>query len=97
MSVQGYTAVPVSVCLTMGVYRPISMYTQVNTFKKVNLWGAWVAQVVEGPNLDFGSGHNLTVLEFKSCIWLCADSVEPAWDSQSPSLCVSLSVSLKNK
>ena len=57
-------------------------------------WGAWVAQT-----LDFGSGPDLTVREFQPRVWLCADSVEPAWDSLSLSLCPSparaLSLSLK--
>ena len=35
---------------------------------------------------DFGSGHDLTVLEFESHMGLSADSREPAWDSPSPSL-----------
>ena len=26
-------------------------------------WGAWVAQLVERPTLDFGSGHDLKVCE----------------------------------
>ena len=43
--------------------------------------------------LDFGSVHNLTVREFKPCVGLSADSVEPAWDSLSLSLSsVSISV-----
>ena len=45
-----------------------------------------MAQSVKGPTLDFGSGHDLRVPEFKPRVGLCADSVEPAWDSLSPSL-----------
>ena len=48
--------------------------------------GTWLAQSVEHPTLDFGSGHDLTVHEFKPRVRLCADSTEPAWDSWSPSL-----------
>ena len=48
--------------------------------------GAWVAQLVKRPTLDFGSGQDLTVPEIEPCVGLCADSVEPAWDSFSPSL-----------
>ena len=44
-------------------------------------WGAWVVQLVERPTLDFSSGHDLTVREIKPCMGLCADTVEPAWDS----------------
>ena len=49
-------------------------------------WGAWVAQLVKHPTLDFGLGHDFMVHEFEPCIGLCADSVEPAWDSFSLSL-----------
>ena len=45
---------------------------------------------VERPTLDLGSGRDLTVREFKPRIGLCAGSVEPAWDSLSPSLSLSL-------
>ena len=48
--------------------------------------GTWLAQLVKRWALDFSSGHDLTVHEFEPCIRLCADSVEPAWDSLSPSL-----------
>ena len=34
---------------------------------------------------DFSSGHDLEVHEFKPGIRLCADNVEPAWESLSPS------------
>ena len=53
--------------------------------------------------LDFSSAHDLVVHEFEPCVGLCADSVEPARDSLSPSasflhlslLAHSLSLSLK--
>ena len=45
-----------------------------------------MAQWVKCPTLDFSSGHDLTVCEFDPRIRLCADSVEPAWDSLSPYL-----------
>ena len=45
--------------------------------------GTWVAQSVKCLTLGFGSGHDLAVHEFKSHIGLCADSVEPSWDSLS--------------
>ena len=48
-------------------------------------WGTWVAQSVKRLTLDFSSRHDLTVPEFEPCIRLCADSMEPAWDSLSPS------------
>ena len=56
--------------------------------------GAWVAQSVKHPTLDFSSGHYLTICEFKPCVRFCTDSVEPAWDYLSFSLCSSLSCSL---
>ena len=37
----------------------------------------WVAESVKHLILDFGSGHDLTVHEFKPCIGLCAISTEP--------------------
>ena len=48
--------------------------------------GTWVAQSVKHLTLDFGSGHDLMVYDIKPHIGLCADSVEPAWDSLSPCL-----------
>ena len=43
--------------------------------------GTWVAQSVKHLTLDFSSGHDLTVREFKPCIGLHAGRAEPAWDS----------------
>ena len=40
--------------------------------------GTWVAQSVEEPTLDFGSGHDLTVREFEPRIRLSAVSMEAA-------------------
>ena len=48
------------------------------------LRGAWVAQLVKCPTLDFCSGHDLTVGGIEPHDGLCADSAEPAWDSLSP-------------
>ena len=42
-----------------------------------------MAQSVEHPTLDFGSGHDLMVHGTESPVGLCADSMEPAWDSLS--------------
>ena len=55
-------------------------------------WHSWVAQLVKRLALDFGSGHDLMVREFESRVGLCADSAEPAWDSLSRSLPLSLPV-----
>ena len=52
--------------------------------------GAQVAQSMKRPALDFGSGLDLTVREFEPHVGLCADDVEPAWDSLSPSLSLTL-------
>ena len=38
--------------------------------------GAWVAQAVKCPTLDFSSGHDLTVHELEPHVGLCADSAE---------------------
>ena len=64
--------------------------------------GAWVAQSIKRPTLDFSSGHDLTIRELEPHIQLCADSTEPAWDSllSAPpllALCLSLSLSEINK
>ena len=40
--------------------------------------GAWVAQSVKHLTLDFGSGHDLAIWEFKPRIGICADGEEPA-------------------
>ena len=51
-----------------------------------DLRDALVAESVEHPTLDFGSGHDLMVCGTKPHIWLRADSSEPAWNSPSPPL-----------
>ena len=48
-----------------------------------------MAQSVEYPNLDLGSGHDLMVCEFEPCVGLCADSEGLAWDSLSLPLSLS--------
>ena len=48
-----------------------------------------MAQSVKRLTLDFSSGHDLTVREFKPRIRLDADGVERAWNSLSLSLCLS--------
>ena len=58
-----------------------------NTVKMGHLGGS------VGSASDFGSGHDLMVCGFKPHVRLYADSTEPAWDS----LSLSLSLSLKNK
>ena len=64
---------------------------------KTGMRGAWVAQLVKCLTCGFGSGHGLMVYGIQPHIRLCAESVEPAWDSlslSSPSLLVrSVSVS----
>ena len=52
-------------------------------YKEVQLWGAWVSQLVKHTALDFGSGLDLTVCEF------APNRVQPAWDSVLLSLCSS--------
>ena len=48
--------------------------------------GAWEAQSVKRLTLGFGPGHDLTVHGFEARSRLCADGMEPAWDSLSPSV-----------
>ena len=50
--------------------------------KKSSFWG----QLVKCLTLDLGSSHSLMVGEIEPQVGLCADSMEPAWDSLSPSL-----------
>ena len=60
-----------------------------------------MAQSIQRPTLGFSSGPGLTVRQLEPRIGLCADSVEPAWDSVSPSLSaprlLAFSVSLSQK
>ena len=72
-------------------WSPISVEV---TFLKT-LRGTWVAQSLERPTPDFGSGHDHLVCEFKPHVGLYADSAEPAWDSlpAPPLLTFSLSLS----
>lgn len=49
-----------------------------------------MVQSVKRRTVDVGSGHDLEVHEFKPFVSLCADSMEPVWDSQSLSLSPSL-------
>ena len=62
--------------------------------EKIMKWGAWVAQLVEQPTLDFSSGRGLMVCGIEPCIGLHSDSVEPAQNSLSPSLSLNLSLAL---
>ena len=43
--------------------------------------GAWVAQLVKCPTLDFSLGHDLTFHELKPCTGFWTDNVESAWVS----------------
>ena len=69
--------------------------------ESAKVWGAWVAQSVEGLTLDFGSGHDLIFCEIEPHMRLCADSLEPAWDSLSsslsgPTLCLKINILKKS-
>ena len=44
-----------------------------------------MAQPVRHPTLDLSSGHDLKVHGFEPHVGLCSGSVEPVWDSLSPS------------
>ena len=56
-----------------------------------------MAQSVKRLTLGFGSGCDLLVHGFEPHVGLCADNVEPAWDSLSLPLAHALPVSVKNK
>ena len=58
--------------------------------------GSWVAQSVERPTLDFSSGRGPRVVGSGPTSGSLL-SVEPAWDSFSPSAPLSRSYTLKNK
>ena len=60
--------------------------------KTCELVGYLVAQSVEHPTLDFGSGHDLRIMGL-SPTWCSVLSGKSAWDSLSLSLCSSLSSS----
>ena len=61
-----------------------------NRYMKRCWRGSWVGQSVEHSTLDFSSGRDLTVREFKPRIRLCADSSDPG---ACLGFCVSLSLS----
>ena len=69
-----------------------------STFNKNIGWGTWVACLVECLTHGFNSDHDLLVHEIEPSIQVCADSMEPAWDSRSlcssPNSMCSLSLSL---
>ena len=68
-----------------------------NKFHEKKVRGAWMAQWAKHLTLDFGSGHDLMVCEREPQVRLCTDSMEPAWDSLSPSLFLPLPPSLSLK
>ena len=53
-------------------------------------WGTWVAPSNKHHTLDLDPGLDLRVGKFEPRIGLCTDSVEPAWDSLSLPLSLSL-------
>ena len=66
--------------------------------KVMDMRGTQVAQSVKPLSLGFGSGHDLVVHGIEPQVRLCTDSMEPAWDSLSLSLCPSpLVLSLSQK
>ena len=64
-----------------------------NVFENVPHWGAWVAQLVKHPTLDFSSGHDVMFVS-SSPMSGSELSVESAWDSLPPSLSASPLLSL---
>ena len=77
------------VCILRGMSSNQSSLQFGSPLKKQNNWDAWVAPSIKHPTLDFGSDHDLMVCGIELHVRLCADSVELAWDSLSPSLCSS--------
>ena len=62
-----------------------SGHTQINNGNISGRGGgesAWMSQLIKNLTLNFSSGHDLMVCEIEPHIGLCADSVEPAQDSQ---------------
>ena len=49
----------------------ILLESKAKTYRNKYLRGAWVAQLVEHPTLDFSSGHDLTVCGIQPCVRLC--------------------------
>ena len=68
------------------VYLNKQTYQPILQLKESYFGDIWVAQSVMCLTLDFGSGCDLMVCETEPHIVLCTDSVEPAWDSLSPSM-----------
>ena len=66
---------------------------KMNPWRSLSMRDTWVAQSVRHPTLGFRSGHDLKVCETEPYIRLWTDSMEPAWDSLSPSLSAPLSLS----
>ena len=68
----------------------MSLLPTSHSLQKNNVQGAWVAQLVKCPNLDFGSGYDPRVVRLSPALG-SALSMKPAWDSLSLSLSLSLS------
>ena len=71
------------------------MYIYIYIYVHTYIYGLLSGSV--GYAFDFGSGHDLTVCEFKPHIGLCADSSETASDPLSSSLSVPVPFSLSRK
>ena len=52
------------------------------SLKNIKIWGAWVAQSVECPTLDFSSAHGFMVMGWSPMSGFVLN-MEPAWDSVS--------------
>ena len=82
-------------CFKKNLKYPLYLYASPTNKRTPKLKKQYIqarAQSVEHPTLDFGSGHDLTVREFKPHIGLCADSSEPGacfWFCVPLSLCPS--------
>ena len=59
------------------------MKCKISDYQKIPLEGHWVAQSVQYLTLDFGSGHDPTVVR-SSPVLGSMPGMMPAWDSFSP-------------
>ena len=74
----GLLSLPVLVYVVPSIQ---TVFLPLSPLRITHSWGAGVAQLVEHLTLGFGSDPDLMVCEFKPHIKLCADSMEPTWDS----------------
>ena len=86
-------------CVPAAYKQEVLNSEKIITNENSGLRGTCTAQSIKCPAPDFHSGYDLTVRGTEPRVRLCADRVEPAWDSLPLSLCPSpapaLSLSLR--